>query len=39
MFGLVSFDSFRDALKLSPYKAALADRAPLTRVSSDLVQL
>ena len=39
MFGLVSFDSFRDALKLSPYKAALADRASLTRVSSDLVQL
>jgi len=39
MFGLRAFDTYNEALKLSPYKLALADRASLTRVSSDLVQL
>lgn len=39
MFGLRAFDSFSEALGQSCYKSALADRASLARLSSDLSQL
>lgn len=39
MFAARSFDSFGTALAQSSYRAAIADRASLVRVSSDLAQL
>jgi len=39
MFDLRAFDSFNEAISASSYRAGLADRASLARLSSDLVQL
>lgn len=39
MIGFTAFDSFNEAIRQSDYKAGVADRASLARLSSDLVQL